>query len=143
MRLHDGARALDTCGGARGKAAKHGLIGCRPIASDRRQLHVESDAAEGYEESDVAARRLISDVGARLDVLEPDVAIYGGKHGVKGVNHAGRVIVAESWWVQSGGVTVKGVRETRRDTQLVCSQLARRFSRTLFGSCRSQNRFFW
>ena len=38
-------------------------------------------------------------------------------------------------WVQSGGVTVKGVRETRRDTQLVCSQLARRFSRTLFGSC--------
>jgi hypothetical protein len=47
VRLHDGTRALDTCGGARGKAAKHGLIGSRPIASDRRQLHVESDAAEG------------------------------------------------------------------------------------------------
>ena len=28
VRLHDCTCALDTCGGARGKAAKQGLIGC-------------------------------------------------------------------------------------------------------------------
>ena len=79
VRLQDGTRALDTCGGARGKAAKQGLIGRRPVAPNRRQLHVKRDAAEREEEGDVAARRLISDVGARLDVLKPDIAIYGGE----------------------------------------------------------------